>query len=85
MMDKDILNQFTPRIVIPPLTRVTSPLSTQKRIVQIHVTVNVPPNFIPQLVKQLVLDGQLTPREAVDYLEALIDNAQDVIRELTNK
>jgi hypothetical protein len=85
MTDKDILNQFTPRMVIPPLTRVTSPLSAQKRIVQLNVTVNIPPNFIPQLVKQLVLEDKLTPREAVDYLEALIDNAQEVIRELTKQ
>jgi|LAFQ01.1.fsa_nt_gi polyhydroxyalkanoate synthesis regulator phasin len=80
MMDKDILKQFTPRVIGP---QVIGP--TQRRIVQLNVTVNMPPDFIPQLVKELVLNGKLTPREAVDYLEALIDNAQDVIRELTKQ
>jgi polyhydroxyalkanoate synthesis regulator phasin len=81
MMDKDILKQFMPRVIGP---QVTLP-SVQKRIVQLNVTVNMPPDFIPQLVKELVLNGKLTPREAVDYLEALIDEAQSVIRELTKQ
>jgi len=80
MMDKDILKQFTPRVIGP---QVIGP--TQRRIVQLNVTVNMPPDFIPQLVKELVLNGKLTPREAVDYLEALIDEAQSVIRELTKQ
>ena len=81
MIDKEILKQFTPRVIGP---QVTLP-GAQKRIVQLNVTVNMPPDFIPRLVKELVLNGKLTPREAVDYLEALIDEAQDVIRELTKQ
>ena len=56
-----------------------------KKLLQLNIAIVIEPRNITRAVVDLVEKGQWTRREAIEYLQELIDAAEDAIMELTKR
>lgn len=56
-----------------------------KKLLQLNIAIVIEPRNVARAVVDLVEKGQWTRREAIEYLQELIDAAEDAIMELTKR